>query len=102
MKESKRKPYKKYSAELKAEVVAIAERQELSLKEIGEKFDIDPPLISKWLKAKRLEGAEAFRGRGNRTELEAENERLRREVRELKLEQEILKKAAAYFAKHQR
>lgn len=35
MKESKGKPYKKYLAELKAEVLAIAERQELSLKEIG-------------------------------------------------------------------
>ena len=101
-KETKRKPYKKYSAALKAEVVSLAERGDLSQKEVAEKFDIDPALISKWLRAKRADGDEAFRGRGNRTALEAENERLRKEVRELKLEQEILKKASAYFAKHLR
>jgi len=56
-----RKSYKRYPAGLKAEVVALAERGDLSQKEIAEKFDIDPPLISKWLRAQRSEGADAFR-----------------------------------------
>ena len=41
-----------------------------------------------------------FRGRGNRTELEAENQRLKKENGDLRQEREILKKAAAYFAKN--
>ena len=39
-------------------------------------------------------------GRGNRTEPEAENQRLKKENSDLRQEREILKKAAAYFAKH--
>ena len=57
-------------------------------------------LISKWLKARDTDGADAFRGRGNRTELEAENAELRKEVIDLRKEKEILKKAAAYFARN--
>jgi transposase len=94
------KKYKRYPKELKAEIVGLAERGELTLKELGVKFDVDPALISQWRTASRNDGVEAFRGRGNRTALEAENEQLKRENRELKLEREILKKAAAYFAKH--
>lgn len=95
------RPYRKYSKELKEEVCQIAESGNLSHKELGSKFEIDPTLISKWLAARRADGSEAFRGRGVRTELEAENARLKKENNDLKLEREILKKAAAYFAKHQ-
>jgi transposase len=93
--------YRKYSKELKEEVCQLAESGTLTHKELGAKFEIHPTLISKWLSARRADGSEAFRGRGVRTELEAELSRLRKENNDLKLEREILKKAAAYFAKHQ-
>lgn len=57
-------------------------------------------MLRKWKESLSEDGAEAFRGRGNRTAVESELELLRAEVRQLKEEQEILKKAAAYFAKH--
>ncbi|RIL10738.1 MAG: hypothetical protein DCC75_03745 [Proteobacteria bacterium] len=97
---TKRK-YRKFSAELKSEVCKLAEAGLQTYKELGEKFDIPAGLIGKWLRASREEGADAFRGRGNRAELEAENTRLRKELNDLRQEKEILKKAAAYFAKHQ-
>ncbi len=74
-----------------------AESGALSFKALGVKFEIEPSLISKWVKARSTEGSDVFRGRGNRTELEAENQRLRSDLRQ---EREILKKAAAYFAKN--
>ena len=100
-KEDSKRKYRKFTAELKSEVCKLAESKLQTHKELGAKFDIPPALIGKWLKAKKQEGVDAFRGRGNRAELEAENIRLRKELSDLKQEQEILKKAAAYFAKNQ-
>lgn len=97
---TKRK-YRKFSSDLKSEICKLAESGVQTYKELGAKFDIPPGLIGKWLQASREEGADAFRGRGNRAALEAENTRLRKELIDLRLEQEILKKAAAYFAKNQ-
>ena len=54
------------------------------------------------VKAATEEGAEAFRGNGHRTSLEQEIFQLRQQVKRLEEEKEILKKASAYFAKHQR
>jgi transposase len=98
--EEKRK-YRKFSAELKSEVCKLAEAGVQTYKELGEKFEIPSGLIGKWLGASRRDGTDAFRGQGNRAALEAENARLRKELSDLRLEQEILKKAAAYFAKNQ-
>jgi transposase-like protein len=75
-------------------VCKLAEAGALTHKELGAKFDIAPNLISKWVAARRSDGAEAFRGRGIRTEIEAENARLRKENSDLKLEREILKKSS--------
>jgi transposase len=82
--------YRKYSKELKEEVCQLAESGTLTYKELGAKFEIHPTLISKWLAARRADGSEAFRGRGIRTELEAELSRLKKENNDLKLEREIV------------
>ena len=97
----KKKKYRKFSKDLKSEVCKLAATGVQSYRELGEKFDIPAGLIGKWLRLAQEEGADAFRGRGNRAELEAENVRLRKELSDLRVEQEILKKAAAYFAKNQ-
>ena len=99
--ESSKREYRKFSKELKSEVCKLASNGLQTHKELGEKFDVPPGLIGKWIKASQTEGAEAFRGRGSRTELEAENAQLKKENSELRQERDILKKAAAYFAKHQ-
>lgn len=91
---------RQYSREFKESVCQEAKRGEISLTELGRKYEISSSLISKWTRAERTERQDAFRGHGNRGELESENNRLRKENQDLKLEREILKKAAAYFAKH--
>lgn len=100
MTEEKKRAYRRYSRELKEEVCRLALSNTMKHKELAQKFDLDPSLITKWVKSHEQEGSEAFRGRGNRRLLEAENQRLRKENQVLKEEREILKKATAYFAKH--
>lgn len=55
--------------------------------------------LDKWVTALEARGEAAFPGSGKRTAPEDELARLRREVERLREERDILKKAAAYFAK---
>jgi len=95
-----RRERRKFTKEFKVEAIRLAEQRGAGA--AAESLDIDLSLLYRWQKQLEQEGAEAFRGNGNRTGLEEENRQLRLENRRLREEADILKKAAAYFAKHQR
>ena len=65
-----------------------------SLASIARELSISLPSLRAWVAATRPK-SEAPLNEGERTELK----RLRKEVRELRMEREILKKATAFFAK---
>jgi len=56
----------------------------------------------RWVSEYRQDGSAAFPGKGHLKPEDAEMRRLKRENEELREENEILKKAAAIFAKHQK
>ena len=56
-------------------------------------------LLRKWVKGFAADPQQAFPGHGQMKPEQLEIERLQREVTKLKAERDILKKAAAYFAK---
>src|SRR3954469_5144790 len=56
-------------------------------------------VLRKWVNAFGSDPVQAFPGQGQMKPEQLEIERLRREVTKLKAERDILKKAAAYFAK---
>lgn len=91
---------RKFSKEYKLEAVRLLEQR--GFKAASESLGVDKSSLYQWRKQIAAEGAEAFRGNGNRTALEEENRQLRLEIRRLREEAEILKKASAYFAKNQR
>ena len=67
-------------------------------------MDIPITSLQNWMKpsyASKLEGAVSM-GKKGVPEVQAENARLRRELASLKVDNEILRKAAAYFAKGSR
>ncbi len=55
--------------------------------------------MRKWVRELRDEPQEAFPGNGKQKAQDAEVAQLRKEVAELKMERDIPKKTAAYFAK---
>ncbi len=55
--------------------------------------------IRTWKKQFDAEGAKAFPGRGNRSVIDEELHRLRAENKRLLQERDLLKKAAAFFAR---
>jgi len=96
------KERKHYSKEFKQGAVRLVTEQHRSVADVSRSLGTPAWSLSRWVKAVREEGAEAFRGNGHRTSLEQEIFQLRQQVKRLEEEKEILKKAAAYFATHLR
>lgn len=62
-------------------------------------LDVHENVLRKWVRLQRQVRTDAFPGQGQMKAVDAEIARSRKEVAKLKMERDILKKAAAYFAK---
>jgi transposase len=62
-------------------------------------LDIGENVLPRWVKELSADPRQAFPGQGQAKPEQLEIDRLRREVMKLKAERDILKKAAAYFAR---
>lgn len=83
-----------YSDEFKAEAVALVEDHGYGVTEAARRLGIDRSNLQRW----QREQAGQVKPAVGATDAEAENRRLREEVRKLRMERDILKKAAAFFA----
>ncbi len=93
-------PYGKYSKEFRQEAVKLVIEGGLSIPEAGRRLSLAPSTLGNWVRAhKKGKLSEVGKSHKPLTEVEMENYRLRRELAEVKMERDILKKAAAYFAK---
>lgn len=91
-----------YSAEFKIEAAKRVEQSDKPLTKVAEELGVKPTTLQGWVNKYRNSPGSPFPGSGH---LKPEDEKLRkleRENRELKEEIEILKKAAAYFARNQK
>jgi transposase len=96
----KRGPQGKYSKELREEAVKMVTEEKLSLPGAARRLSLPPSTLRNWIKLYK-EGKLGEVGRKYRplTEIELELARTKKELAEVKMERDILKKAAAYFAK---
>ena len=98
-------PNRQYTDEFKVEAVRLA--NSIGGNRAAKRLDIPESSLGNWVKLSRagkLAAAQAGATPVKRsvTELETENGRLRRELANAKLDLDIVKKAAAYFAKESR
>jgi transposase len=88
-----------YTKEFKEEAVKMVTEAGLSIPEVGRRVSVGKSTIKYWVKLAK-EGRLSNGGKQRPvTGEQMEVARLRREVAELRMERDILKKAAAYFAK---
>jgi transposase len=89
-----------YTKELREEAVKMITGGGLKAPEVARRLSIPKSTIAYWVRADR-EGALSRVGKQIKpvTEEQMEVTRLKREVAELRMERDFLKKAAAYFAK---
>ena len=98
------KPRKTYTKEEKLSIVKLSLEDNKSVQSISERYGIVPNTLYNW-RSKYLKNTEsAFPGKGNKmmTDEERKIHELEKELRETRLERDILKKAVGIFSKSDR
>lgn len=88
-----------FSREFKLEAVRLVEDRGVSVTQAARDLDIHDNVLRRWVRQYREDPAHAFPGVGQMKPEQAEIAQLKKEIRKLKAERDILKKAAAYFAR---
>ena len=97
----KKRQRRSFTTEFKAEVVRKVLAGGKSAGQIARDLDLTETAVRHWVKQSQIDRGKGPPGALTTAEKE-ELASLRREVRELREDREILKKAAAFFAKHQK
>ena len=90
---------KGFSPEFKREAVRLLETSQKSSADLARELGVRRNQLYKWKEQLGKHGAGAFPGSGRGSGSSDELARLRKELEKVKEERDILKKAAAYFAK---
>ena len=90
---------KSFTAEFKREAVRLLESSKKQPSDLARELGVRRNQLYKWKEQLSRRGEHAFAGPGRRIDSSDEVSRLRRELARVKEERDILKRAAAYFAK---
>ena len=95
---------KPFPKEFRRDVIAVARQGDQSIAQVARSFEISESCLARWLKiADREDGlagpASSPRAAGGGDDLEAEDRELRKRTKQLEQENEILRRATAYFAR---
>lgn len=89
---------RKHSREFKVEAVRLVRERGVTVAQAARDLGLNQTLLRRWVQQFVADPTQAFPGQGQQKPEDVEITRLRREVARLKMERDILKKAAAYFA----
>ena len=90
---------RRYTREFKLEAVKLVRERGVSNAQAARDLGIHGNVLREWVRAFSADPAQAFPGHGQMKPEQLEIAQLKREVTKLRAERDILKKAAAYFAK---
>jgi transposase len=88
-----------FSREFKLESVKLVRDRGVSIAQAARDLDVHENVLRKWVRELKADPQQAFPGQGQMKPEQAEIAALKKEVAKLKMERDILKKAAAWFAK---
>jgi len=92
---TQKRSYKQYPMEFKEEAVAVVTEQGYTVPKAAEALGVATNMLYRWKENAEKKNAGIVLSEAERTELKS----LRKEVKTLRVEKEILKKASVFFAK---
>jgi transposase len=99
---AKKRSYRRHTTEFKQQAVAMVLEEKKRKAEVARDLDVSDSLLDEWIRKYRETGFPKGPDSGKRQEPDAVAKRIReleKELERVKMERDILKKAAAYFAK---
>lgn len=90
---------RRFAAEFKREAVRLARQEGISRAKVAQELGLNVTMLTRWVREAREGKWDMAPGKALRTEQQQELERLRRELKRVTTERDILKKAVGYFAK---
>ena len=86
---------KRFPPEFKRDVVTVARRGDLSVAEVAVDFDVSEESVRRWMKQADVDDGLV---NGQTSSEQAEVVQLRRKLRKIEMENDVLRRATAYFA----
>ena len=90
---------RRFSREFKLEAVNLVRGRGVAVAQAARDLDLHENVLRKWIKELAVDTRDGLAGVGVTKSEQSEVARLRKENAKLRMERDILKKAAAYFAK---
>jgi transposase len=94
------RPRRAFTPQFKAEIVELCQRGDRTIRQVTEDFDLTETAVRQWVKQAELDAG--TRSDGLTSDEQAELAALRRENRRLREDNDILKRATAFFARETR
>ena len=91
---------KQYTKEFKLDAISLVVDQGLTIAEAARSLEINAGMLGRWIKENQADNnGQAFRGNGKLTQEQEEIRNLKLQIKQLKLERQILKEATVFFAR---
>jgi len=90
---------RQFSREFKLEAVRLVKERGVSVAQASRDLEVHENVLRKWMREAAADPQQAFPGQGVMKPEQAELDRLRKENTKLRMERDLLKKAAVYFAR---
>jgi transposase-like protein len=94
----KKRPHRTFTPEFKAEAVRLCRGGDRSIAQVAKDLDLTETALREWVHRADVDAGKGPAGALTNDE-RAELARLRREIKQLQMERDTLKKAARYFAR---
>ena len=91
---------RKFDAQFKLDAVRLVQSSDRAISDIARDLGVRREMLYKWQRELEADAKNAFPGKGKRKPEQEQLHQLQQELKRVKEERDILKKALAFFAKH--